>query len=40
MAEENAFLKALERARFWKQEGNLLRFYDAGKGLLLEMEKK
>lgn len=40
MAEEDAFLKALARTRFWKRQGDILRLYDANKTLLLEMGKK
>ena len=37
MTEEDAFLKALGRARAWKRQGGTLRLYDANDALLLEM---
>jgi heat shock protein HslJ len=40
MAEEDAFLKALERARIWKRQGDTLRLYDANDELLMEMKAK
>jgi hypothetical protein len=40
MAEEEAFLKALENTRSWERQDHVLRFYDASRNLLLEMEER